>query len=143
MEDASHAHGATHKGKKVGTFGDVAAFSLQTSKLCSAGEDGVLLTDDHDLLRRATALGHYERLGRRPAVATGHEEGTEEDEYDRYRHTSFGYKYRISPMNAALGRVALAKLDGRNRERNGGVRALLEQYVAAFRKVARNVAQLR
>ena len=65
VEDASHAHGATYRGRKVGTFGDVAAFSLQTSKLCPAGEGGVLLTDDAAVFRRATALGHYERLGRK------------------------------------------------------------------------------
>jgi perosamine synthetase len=126
VEDASHAHGATYKGKKVGTFGDVAAFSLQTSKLCPAGEGGLLLTDDEALLRRATALGHYERLGRRPAAAAGHEEGSEADEYGRFRHTSFGHKYRISPLNAALGRVSLAKLDERNRRRNAGIQHLLD-----------------
>ena len=126
VEDASHAHGATYKGKKVGTFGDVAVFSLQTSKLCPAGEGCLLLTDDEALLRRATALGHYERLGRRPAAATGHEEGTEVDGYDRFRHTSFGHKYRICPLNAALGRVSLAKLDERNRRCNAGILHLLD-----------------
>jgi dTDP-4-amino-4,6-dideoxygalactose transaminase len=122
VEDASHAHGATYKGRKVGTFGDVAAFSLQTSKLCPAGEGGVLLTDDAALLRRATALGHYERLGRGSSDGAS---GEGEDEYARFRHTSFGYKYRISPLNAALGRVSLAKLDERNRRRNGGIEHLL------------------
>ena len=126
VEDASHAHGAIYKGKKIGTLGDVAAFSLQSSKLCPAGEGGVLLTDDAAILRRATALGHYERLGSRPATATGREEDPAEGEYDRFRHTSFGYKYRISPLNAAVGRVSLAKLDERNRRRNEGIRQLLE-----------------
>jgi dTDP-4-amino-4,6-dideoxygalactose transaminase len=123
VEDASHAHGASYKGRKVGALGDIAAFSLQSSKLCPAGEGGMLITDDAALLRRATALGHYERLGSRPA--TGTEAGIPEDEYDRFRHTSFGFKYRISPLNAALGRVALAKLDGRNRRRGDGVRSLV------------------
>ena len=125
VEDASHAHGATYRGRKVGAFGDVAAFSLQTSKLCPAGEGGILLTDDEALLRRATALGHYERLGRRPAAGDP-EQAPTEDEYDRFRHTSFGYKYRISPLNAAVGRVSLAKLDERNRQRNAGVQYLLD-----------------
>lgn len=124
VEDASHAHGALYKGRKIGSFGDIAAFSLQTSKLCPSGEGGVLITDDEALLRRATALGHYERLGRRPA-ATGQEEGTEEHEYDRFHSTAFGFKYRISPLHAALARVALAKLDERNRRRNGNVQYLL------------------
>jgi dTDP-4-amino-4,6-dideoxygalactose transaminase len=126
VEDASHAHGATYRGQKIGSFGDVAAFSFQTSKLCPAGEGGILVTNDEALLRRATALGHYERLGRRPTLASGHEEGSEEDEYDRFRNTSFGFKYRISPLNAALGRVALAKLDDRNRRRNAGIQYLLD-----------------
>jgi perosamine synthetase len=128
VEDASHAHGAVYKGRRVGTFGDVAAFSLQTSKLCPAGEGGVLLTDDLALLRRATALGHYERLGR-PRSRVPAPDGTPqeaEDEYARFRHTSFGYKYRISPLNAALARVALAKLDARNAQRNAAVQYLLD-----------------
>jgi dTDP-4-amino-4,6-dideoxygalactose transaminase len=97
IEDVSHAQGGLYQGQKLGTFGDVAAFSLQTSKLCPAGEGGVLITRDESLLRRATALGHYERLGRRPATATGHEEGSDEDEYDRFRIPP---GYRISPLHA-------------------------------------------
>jgi perosamine synthetase len=124
VEDASHAHGATYRGKRVGTFGDVAAFSLQTSKLCPAGEGGILLTDDAAVFRRATALGHYERLGRAPAP--GDAADPDADEYARFRHTSFGFKYRISPLNAALGRVSLAKLDARNRRRNEGIAYLLD-----------------
>ena len=124
VEDASHAHGATFRGRKVGTFGDVAAFSLQTSKLCPAGEGGILLTDDAAVYRRATALGHYERLGRNEAPGEDPQD-PHGDEYARFRHTSFGFKYRISPLNAALGRVSLAKLDARNARRNEGIAYLL------------------
>ena len=127
VEDASHSHGALYRGRHTGTFGDVAAFSLQTSKLCPAGEGGLLVTDDEAIFRRATALGHYERLGRRSGPADGHGEGAIEDEYDRFQHTSFGFKYRISPLHAAVGRVSLAKLDARNKRRNEGVQHLYEE----------------
>jgi dTDP-4-amino-4,6-dideoxygalactose transaminase len=124
VEDASHAHGARYRGRRIGTLGDVAAFSLQTSKLCPAGEGGVLLTDDPALLRRATALGHYERLGRGGAPGAAGAADEYADEYARFRETAFGYKYRISPLHAALGRVSLAKLDARNGARNAGVEGL-------------------
>lgn len=115
VEDASHAHGARYKGRKVGTFGDIAAFSLQTSKLCPAGEGGMLITDSQEYYERAVLLGHYERIGTLPTEASR-----------RFQHTGFGFKYRISPFSAALGRVALAKLDERNRRRNANI-----QYVLA------------
>ncbi|MEM6560595.1 MAG: aminotransferase class I/II-fold pyridoxal phosphate-dependent enzyme, partial [Planctomycetota bacterium] len=43
IEDASHAHGATWRGKPVGTLGDIGVFSLQGDKLAPAGEGGILL----------------------------------------------------------------------------------------------------
>ena len=44
VEDCSHAHGATYKGKKVGTIGDVGCFSMQGGKLLPSGEGGVMIT---------------------------------------------------------------------------------------------------
>ena len=116
VEDASHAHGARYKGRRTGTFGDVAAFSLQTSKLCPSGEGGVLITNHQAYFERAVMLGHYERIGSLPTEAN-----------QRFQHTSFGFKYRISPFSAALGRVALAKLDARNRRRNDNIRYVLDR----------------
>src|SRR5947209_12920111 len=61
IEDASHAHGALYKGKLVGTFGDVSAFSLMSGKSFAIGEGGILLTNDRRTYERAIAFGHYER----------------------------------------------------------------------------------
>jgi perosamine synthetase len=116
VEDASHSHGARYKGRRIGTFGDVAAFSLQTSKLCPSGEGGVLITNHQHYYERAILLGHYERIGTLPTEAN-----------QRFQHTSYGFKYRISPFSAALGRVALAKLDARNQRRNGNICYVLDQ----------------
>ena len=61
IEDVSHAHGAMYKGKKVGSFGDVAAMSMMSMKSFAAGELGMLVTDDVKCYERAMAFGHYER----------------------------------------------------------------------------------
>lgn len=116
IEDASHAHGASYRGRKIGSWGDVAGFSMQSSKVMPSGEGGLFVTNDRGYLDRAILLGHYERLS-----------GSETDDLDRFQHTSYGFKHRISPIHAALGRVALAKLEKRNAERNAGIQYLYDQ----------------
>lgn len=116
IEDASHAHGATYRGKKVGSFGDVAGFSMQTSKLMPSGEGGLFVTNEREYLDRAVLLGHYERIS-----------GVDDEEARQLQHTGFGFKHRISPLNAALGEASLAQLDERNEARNSGIRYLREQ----------------
>ncbi|MBR5871771.1 MAG: aminotransferase class V-fold PLP-dependent enzyme, partial [Clostridia bacterium] len=61
IEDVSHAQGGLYKGKKLGTFGDVAAMSLMSSKSFACGELGVLVTSNRKIYERAMAFGHYER----------------------------------------------------------------------------------
>ena len=61
IEDVSHAQGGLYKGKKLGTFGDVAAMSLMTGKSFAIGEGGMLITNDRVFYERALAWGHYER----------------------------------------------------------------------------------
>lgn len=114
MEDASHVHGATIDGRKAGSFSDIACFSLQSSKVCPAGEAGMLVTDDDDLFHRATFLGHYERLKELP------------EELASYAPIPGGFKYRMSPLAAAIGRIQLHKLDEMNHRRNGNVRCFEE-----------------
>ena len=46
IEDASHAHGSEYNGRKIGTFGDIACFSLQAAKAVAAGEAGIIVTND-------------------------------------------------------------------------------------------------
>ena len=61
IEDVSHAQGGMYKGKKLGTFGDVAAMSMMSGKSFSAGELGMLVTDNRKYYERAIAFAHYER----------------------------------------------------------------------------------
>jgi L-glutamine:2-deoxy-scyllo-inosose/3-amino-2,3-dideoxy-scyllo-inosose aminotransferase len=56
VEDCAHQHGSQWNGKGVGALGDVGAFSLQLSKVLTAGEGGLTLTDDWELFQRLYAL---------------------------------------------------------------------------------------
>lgn len=109
LEDASHAHGARYHGRPIGTLGDAAVFSMQTNKLCPAGEGGMLVTDDRDVWEGALLLGHYERVL------------DLETPNRRFAATGYGLKLRMSPLNAAVARAQLARLDERNGRRNANI----------------------
>ncbi len=114
IEDACHAHGAEYRGEKAGTIGDIGFFSFQASKNLPGGEGGMLVTDNEEVYYRAVTLGHYRRTGELP------------EPYGKYRHTSFGFKHRMSPLHAAITRVQLRYLDKRNERRNRNVERLLD-----------------
>lgn len=113
IEDCSHAHGATYKGRKVGTLGDIGCFSFQASKLMNAIEGGILITNNELYYERAVVLGHYDRI---PTLKN--------DAYRRFVDPSqdmspacLGFKYRMHPLGAAIARVQLAQLDTWNATR--------------------------
>ena len=103
FEDASHAHGATYKGRKVGTFGDASAFSLQAQKTLTGGEGGVLLTDDEEIYYRALLLGHYNKRCK--------QEIPKDHPLYRYAVTGMGLKLRIHPLAAAIANEQFDNLD--------------------------------
>ncbi len=106
IEDVSHAQGGMYKGRKLGTFGDVAAMSLMSTKAFAAGEMGILVTDDKRIYERAIAYGHYERNN------SGYI--TESDEIKPFYHIALGgIKGRANQVCSALGRVQLKYFDQR------------------------------
>jgi dTDP-4-amino-4,6-dideoxygalactose transaminase len=118
LEDASHAHGARYHGRPIGTLTDAAVFSMQTNKLCPAGEGGMLVTSDAEVWEKAVRLGHYERLL------------DLETPNRRFAATGFGLKLRMSPLNAAVARAQLRRLDERNRRRNDNIIHLSQKLEA-------------
>lgn len=97
IEDVSHAHGALYKGKMVGTFGDVSAFSLMSGKSFATGEAGIMLTNDRDIYERAILFGHYERHS-----------DIENPEFKKFSGLPWGgYKYRMHQMSSAIGLVQI------------------------------------
>jgi dTDP-4-amino-4,6-dideoxygalactose transaminase len=93
IEDCSHAHGSAYRGKPCGTFGDAAIFSFQAKKAIYAGEGGILVTNDDEVMSRALLVGHpRERAQAELSEALGR----------KYAFTGFGMKLRMSPFNAIV-----------------------------------------
>ena len=117
IEDCSHAHGATYKGKKVGTFGDVSCFSLQGKKIIYAGEGGILITNNREIYERAILLGHYRKRTY---------EEVDIPFFKSFSKTGYGLKFRMHPLAAALAKVGLEKLDSRIKQRTANLDYLSE-----------------
>jgi dTDP-4-amino-4,6-dideoxygalactose transaminase len=112
IEDASHAHGATWRGRSCGTLGDISVFSLQGDKLSPGGEGGIFLCDEYEYFEKAACLGDITRIIELETPA------------QRFAATSFGIKTRIAPVSAAIARGQLRRLRKNNLRRNGNLRYL-------------------
>ncbi|OGF56224.1 MAG: erythromycin biosynthesis sensory transduction protein eryC1 [Candidatus Firestonebacteria bacterium RIFOXYC2_FULL_39_67] len=100
IEDACQAHGAEFKGKKVGNFGDLAAFSFYPSKNLGAyGDGGIIITKSKKLKEKLTMLRNY---GQRK----------------RYYHDICGVNSRLDDIQAAILLVKLKYLDKWNKKRS-------------------------
>lgn len=104
IEDVSHAQGGLYKGRKLGTFGDVAGMSLMSGKSFAIGEAGILTTDDREIYERAIAFGHYERFTAK----------IQNREIRKFAGLPMGgYKYRMHQLSSAMGLVQLKHYDQR------------------------------
>ena len=102
IEDAAHAHGAEYKGKKLGSIGDAGSFSFQSSKNLTAGEGGIVITNDANLYAMMNSLRNVGRI-----------EGGQ-----WYDHHNPGCNYRITQMQAALLSEQLKRLEDQTNKRN-------------------------
>ena len=105
IEDCAQAHGARYKGLPVGSFGHAAAFSFCQDKIITTGgEGGMLLLDDDSAWRRAWAFKDHgkswDAVNRRKNLSDFH-----------WVHESFGTNWRMTEMQAAIGRVQLGKIE--------------------------------
>lgn len=106
IEDCAQAHGAVYEGRKVGSFGDAAAFSFCTDKIMSiGGEGGMLLLKDSDAWERAWS---YKEHGKSRAKLMN-PDGAAAGRF-RWLHDGFGSNYRLTEMQAAIGAIQLGKL---------------------------------
>jgi 8-amino-3,8-dideoxy-alpha-D-manno-octulosonate transaminase len=101
LEDCAQALGATYHGKPVGSLGDVGIFSLQINKTITAGEGGVVVTDDPVLFERAS---RYHDLG---GLRPPHEALVGGAKVERFP----GNQYRMSEFTGAVSLAQLRKLD--------------------------------
>lgn len=104
VEDAAQAHGATHLGRHMGSFG-VGCFSFYPTKNMTTGEGGMITTDDDGVARRCRIIRNH---------------GQER----RYYHEHFGLNWRMTDLAAAIGIVQLGHLEAWNEARIGNAAAL-------------------
>ena len=114
LEDAAHAHGASMQGKKMGTWGAMAIYSFQTSKVMPSVEGGVGMYQTREHYERAAAFGEYNDPVKFPKSSP----------VRPYEGTGFGQKYRMHPLAAALARQQLKGLDTFNELVEKNVKAM-------------------
>ena len=96
VEDCAQAHGATYKGKKVGTFGNIGCFSFYPGKnLGALGDAGAVVTNDKNLVEKVRMLGNYGSI-------------------EKYKHKYLGDNSRLDELQAAFLRIKLKHLDSYN-----------------------------
>lgn len=115
VEDAAESIGGTYKGKRMGSFGKLAAHSFNGNKTVTTGGGGAVTTDDDALAARVRHLTTTAKLPHRWA----------------FDHDEVGYNYRMPNLNAALGCAQFEELPGFFAEK----RALAERYRAALARV--------
>jgi dTDP-4-amino-4,6-dideoxygalactose transaminase len=112
VEDSSHAHSTEWRARRIGTFGSAGTFSFQSSKLMTAGEGGIVITNDDQVERLARSVHD---CGRMPGEWF-------------YSHYIYGSNYRLSEWQGAVLHAQLGRLDEQtqHRHRNG---RLLDQLL--------------
>jgi len=124
IEDCAQSHGATYKGQLVGTFGICAAFSFCQDKIMTTGgEGGMLLTDDEEIWRRAWEYKDHGKSWDAVHRRT-HPSGF------RWLHESFGTNWRMTEMQAAIGRRQLKKLPEWLERRSTNAHYLIEKLAS-------------
>jgi dTDP-4-amino-4,6-dideoxygalactose transaminase len=97
IEDCAQACGATYNGRSVGSYGRIGAFSLNVYKTISAGDGGMVVTNDTELYKRAFAIHDQGHLPLRQGVEQGN-------------RTILGLNFRMNELTAAVAGAQLKKL---------------------------------
>jgi dTDP-4-amino-4,6-dideoxygalactose transaminase len=119
VEDCAHAIGALYKGKKLGSFGDIAVMSFHPNKNITTGEGGAIITDDKEVIHALERLRFH---------------GIDRDAFNRfgksgsqqYDVTQAGFKYNMMDIQAALGIHQLPELDGFIEKRTAHAKRYIE-----------------
>ncbi|MDQ6707495.1 MAG: DegT/DnrJ/EryC1/StrS family aminotransferase [Acidobacteriota bacterium] len=107
IEDAAHAHGSEWNGRRAGSLGVAGSFSFQNSKVMTAGEGGMLTSNDADMMQRVRSIADQ---GRRPGGGW-------------FFHYTLGTNYRMTAWQAAVLLAQLERLPEQNclRARNAAI----------------------
>lgn len=124
IEDAAHSLGTTWGGRNIGTIGQIGCFSFQSYKLVNAGEGGIMVSDDADLIARAVIMsGAYEHNWAKHLTAP---DAALEAAFARAQNQLPLYNLRLNNLSAAIIRPQLAEVARRVRDGRAN-----HDYVAA------------
>ncbi len=105
IEDAAHALEARYRGRKVGTIGDVTAFSFYVTKNITTGEGGMIATGDADMASRIKTLALH-------GITADAWKRFSDEGYRHYQCVEPGFKYNMMDLQAAIGIHQLPRVDG-------------------------------
>ena len=124
IEDCSQAHGAIYKGKKVGSFGDISTWSFCQDKIISTGgEGGMISTNNKNLWLKIWSLKDHGK-NYQSVFHKKHKTGF------RWLHDDLGSNFRMTEMQATIGRLQLKLLDQQIKKRN----SIAELYLNGFKE---------
>src|SRR6056297_1068009 len=139
IEDAAHSLGTTWHGRNIGTLGRVGCFSFQSYKLVNAGEGGILVTDDADLVARAVIMsGAYEHNWSKHIAGA---DAALEAAFARWQNKLPLYNLRMSNLSAAVIRpqlrhVARRVSDGRRNHDYTAIKLERSPWISVPEKLA-------
>ncbi len=114
IEDAAQAPGAMYKGKHVGTLGHMGVYSLNYHKHIHTGEGGIIVTDDDELANKLQLIRN-------------HAEAVVGDKGETNLVNMLGHNFRLTELQAAIGREQLKKLEKLNAQRVANCEFLAEE----------------
>lgn len=117
IEDAAHSLGTLWHGEKIGTIGKVGCFSFQSYKMINAGEGGILISNDPDLIARAVIMsGAYEHNWKKHKGPNGQNDPELVEAFARWQNQLPLYNMRLQNLSAAVIRPQLPELARRVRD---------------------------
>ena len=111
LEDAAESLGSTYDGKQTGTFGRIGVYSFNGNKIITTSGGGMLVSREEELVKEARTLSTQAR-----------------DPARHYQHSKIGYNYRMSNIDAGIGRGQMIHLDEHIRRK----KAIYARYQEAF-----------
>ena len=128
IEDCAQSHGAIYKGKKVGSFGDLSTWSFCQDKIISTGgEGGLISTNNKKLWLKLWSLKEHGK-NYKSVFYKKHKTGF------RWLHDNLGSNYRMTEMQAAIGREQLKSLDKQIKKRNFIAKLYLNELMDYYQK---------
>lgn len=117
IEDAAHSLGTTWNGRNIGTLGKIGCFSFQSYKMINAGEGGILITDDAELVARAVIMsGAYEHNWQKHKGPKGDNSPDLANAFGKWQNQLPLYNLRMSNLSAVVIRPQLPELSRRVRD---------------------------